>query len=98
MLNAGPKITVTSFRIVSAQPAGNGTATVRFTAKARASLGGHTISMFPQQPGRVQWLVTTEAAGHWYVDLARGSAFMFSGACPRLPAPAAGAGRRSAGR
>ena len=82
ILKDGPKITVASFRIVSAQPAGNGTATVRFTANARASLGGHTISMFPQGPGRVQWLVTTETAGHWYVDLARGSGFMFSGACP----------------
>lgn len=77
-----PKITVTSFRVTSAQPAGNGNATVRFTVQARASLGGQTVPVFPQGPGRVQWLVTTETADHWYVDLARSSAFVFSGACP----------------
>lgn len=77
-----PKITVTSFRVVSAQPAGNGRAIVRFTVKARASLGGQNLPVFPQGPGRVQWLVTTETAGHWYVDLAPSSAFVFSAACP----------------
>jgi hypothetical protein len=77
-----PKITVTSFRVVSAQPAGHGRATVRFTVTARASLDGHNIPVFPQGPGRVQWLVTTETGGHWYVDLTRSSAFLFSGACP----------------
>lgn len=77
-----PKITVTSLRVTSAQPAGNGRATVRFTVKARASLGGQDVPVFPQGPGRAQWLVTTETAGHWYVDLARSSAFVFSGACP----------------
>jgi hypothetical protein len=76
------KITVTSFRVISAQPAGNGSATVRFTVQARASLGGQTVPVFPQGPGRVQWLVTTETAGHWHVDLARSSAFVFSQACP----------------
>jgi hypothetical protein len=78
----GPKITVTSFRVVSAQPAGNGRATVRFTVQARASLGGHDFPVFAQGPGRVQWLVATERAGHWHVDLARSSALVFSGACP----------------
>jgi hypothetical protein len=82
LLTGGPKITVTSFRAVSAQPAGNGRATVRFTLKARASLDGHTIPLFAQRPGRVQWLVAAETAGHWYVDLAHGSAFPFGGACP----------------
>ena len=81
-LSGGPKITVTSFRVVSAQPAGNGRATVRFTVTARASLDGQNIPVFPQGPGRVRWLATTETAGHWYVDLARSSAFVFSGACP----------------
>jgi hypothetical protein len=55
---------------------------VRFTVQARASLGGQDVPVFPQGPGRVQWLVTTETAGDWYVDLARSSAFVFSGACP----------------
>lgn len=82
VLRGGPKITVASFRVVSAQPAGNGAATVRFAVTARASLGGQNIPVFPQRPGRVQWLVTTETAGHWYVDLARSTAFVFSGACP----------------
>ena len=50
--------------------------------QARASLGGQEVPVFPQGPGRVQWLVTIETAGHWYVDLARSSVFVFSGACP----------------
>jgi len=81
-LSGGPKITVTSFRVVSAQPAGNGRAAVRFTVTARASLNGQDVPVFPTGPGRAQWLVTTETAGHWYVDLARSSAFVISGACP----------------
>ena len=81
-LAGGPKITVTSFRAESARPAGNGRATVRFTVTARASLNGQNVPVFPPGPGRVQWLVATETAGHWYVDLARSSAFVFGGACP----------------
>jgi len=76
-----PKITVTSLRILSAQPAGNRAATVRFTVKARASLGGQDVPMLPQGPGSVQWLVTTRTAGHWYVNLDRSTGFAFSGAC-----------------
>jgi hypothetical protein len=83
LLSSGaPKITVSSFRVVSVQPAGHGRATVRFTVTARASLDGQNIPVFPQGPGRVQWLVTAETGGHWYVDLARSGAFLFSGACP----------------
>jgi hypothetical protein len=78
----GPKITVTAFRVVSAQPAGNGRATVRFTVHARASFDGSNFPVFPPGSGRVQWLVTTETGGHWHVDLARGSAFILGGACP----------------
>lgn len=81
LLTGGPKITVTSFRVVSAQPAGQERATVRFTVKARASLGGHSIPVFPQGPGRVQWLVAAETAGHWYVDLGHSGGFLFSEAC-----------------
>jgi hypothetical protein len=78
----GPKITVTSFRVVSAQPAGNGRATVRFTVHARASFDGSNFPVFPPGSGRAQWLVTTETGGHWHVDLARSSAFILGGACP----------------
>ena len=81
LLGSGPKITVTSVRIVSAQPAGNLKATVRFTVQADASLDGTSMPVLPQGAGRQQWLVTTEQAGHWYVDLASNSDFMFSGAC-----------------
>jgi hypothetical protein len=77
----GPKITVTSLRVLSAQPAGNRAATVRFTVKAQASVDGQSIPVFPQGPGGAQWLVTTEKAGHWYVDLTRSTALLFSGAC-----------------
>ena len=81
LLGSGPKITVTSLRIVSAQPAGNLRATVRFTVQAHASLGGTSMPVLPQGAGSQQWLVTTEQAGHWYVDLDGNSDFMFSGAC-----------------
>jgi len=82
LLDGGPKITIASLRVVSAQPAGNGRATVRFTVRARASFAGQSIPMFAPGPGRVRWLVTTESAGRWYLDLARSADFMLSGACP----------------
>ena len=69
-------------RIISAKPAGNGRATVRFTVSAKASLGGQDLPIFPQRPGTVQWLVTTEIAGHWYVDLNASTDFPFAGFCP----------------
>jgi len=81
LLSAGPKITVTSFAIVSAQPAGNLRATVRFTVQAHATLDGTTVPVLPQGPGSQQWLITTEQAGHWYVDLAGSGDLAFSGAC-----------------
>jgi hypothetical protein len=81
LLSAGPKITVTSFGIVSARPAGNRRATVRFTVQAHATLDGTSIPVLPQGPGSQQWLVTAEKAGHWYVDLASSSDLAFSGAC-----------------
>ncbi len=81
----GPKITVTSFRIVSARAAGSGAATVRFRVKAQASLDGQNIPVFPQGTRRVQWLVTTERAGRWYVNLARSTALLFSEACTSEP-------------
>lgn len=81
LLGSGPKITVTSLRIVSAQPAGNLKATVRFTVQAHVSLDGISMPVLPPGAGSQQWLVTTEQAGHWYVDLDSDSDFMFSGAC-----------------
>jgi hypothetical protein len=81
LLSGGPKITVTSFRIVSARPAGNSRATVRFTVQAHVTVDGTSIPVLPQGPGSQQWLVTTEKAGHWYVDLAGSSDLSFSAAC-----------------
>ncbi len=81
LLSAGPKITVTSFAIVSAQPAGNLRATVRFTVQAHATLDGTTLPVLAQATGSQQWLMTTEQAGHWYVDLDSSSDLAFSGAC-----------------
>jgi hypothetical protein len=54
---------------------------VRFTVKARASLGGQNVPVLPQGPRRVQWLVTIETAGHWYVDLSRSGGSMMGGPC-----------------
>jgi hypothetical protein len=77
----GPHFTVTSLVIRSAQPDGNMRAAVRFTVKARASLAGQSVPVFPSRPGRVQWLIASEADGHWYVDLGRSSSLIFGPAC-----------------
>jgi hypothetical protein len=69
-----PRFTVTSLRIISARPAGKAMATVRFSVKAQARVLGHSIPMFPQGPGHVEWLLTAQVGGHWYVDLAASSA------------------------
>ena len=79
--SGSPTITVSSLHITSAQPAGNSTATVRFTVTAQASLGEKTISVFPQSPGSAHWLATTEVAGHWYVNIEDSTALAFAGAC-----------------
>jgi hypothetical protein len=75
-----PTTTVSSLHITSVQPAGNSGATVRFTVKAQESLDGKSIPIFPQAPGSVQWLATTEVAGHWYVNL-EDTTLAFGGAC-----------------
>ena len=77
----GPTITVSSLHITSAQPAGNSSATVRFSVKAEASFGGKDLPVFPQTPGSVQWLATTEVAGHWYVNIDDSTALVFGGGC-----------------
>lgn len=79
--SGGPTITVSSLHITSAQPAGNSSATVRITVKAEASFGGKDLPVFPQAPGSVQWLATTEVAGHWYVNIDDSTALVFAGAC-----------------
>ena len=79
--SGGPTITVSALHITSAQPAGNSSATVRFTVKAEASLGGQDLPVLPQGPGSAQWLVTTEVAGHWYVNLDDSTALAFGGGC-----------------
>src|SRR5215471_8692700 len=82
LLDSGPKITVSKLRIISAKPAGGGRAAVRFTVSAKASLAGQDLPLFAQGPGTVQWLVTTQIAGHWYVDLKASTGFPFAGFCP----------------
>jgi hypothetical protein len=79
-MSGGPKITATSFRLVSVQPAGTGRATARFRVDAHASIGGHDIPANPGS-GSTQWLVARETGGHWYVDLAGNSNFIFGGPC-----------------
>ena len=82
LLDSGPKISVSKLRVTSAKPAGGGRATVRFTVSAKASLGGQELPIFAQGPDTVQWLVTTEIAGRWYVDLNASTDFPFAGSCP----------------
>ncbi len=73
---------VTSLRIVAERPAGPTSATVLYTVDARASIGGHSIPMFPRRPGHPQWLVATMAHGHWYVNVTRSASLSFALACP----------------
>jgi hypothetical protein len=82
LLSGGLKITVKSFRITSAQPAGEGRAVVRFTVQAQARLGGQNVPVFPQGADGAQWLVAAESGGHWYVDLAASGDGFPGGACP----------------
>jgi hypothetical protein len=79
--SGGPTISVSALHITSAQPSGDSSATVRFTVKAQASLGGQDIPVLPQGPGSGQWLATTEVAGHWYVNLEDSTALAFGGGC-----------------
>ena len=78
----GPRFTVTSLRMVSAEPAGRSAATVRFTMKVRASISGHVFPVFPPGRKHLRWLVVSRAGGHWYVDVAR-SSLVFGPACSR---------------
>jgi hypothetical protein len=68
------RFTVASVHIVSAEPAAHARATVRFTLKAHATMDGHSIPVYPEGTGNVQWLVAAQIGGHWYLDL-RQSAF-----------------------
>jgi hypothetical protein len=72
----GPRVTVSGFRAVSAEPAGDGRATVRFTVNATVSLGGQKIPL-PSTGSGPRWLVAVESAGHWYVDLSASTDFPF---------------------
>jgi hypothetical protein len=78
---SGAKITVSSLRVVSAQPAGHGLATVWFTVNALANVGGQSVPVFNEGSGDAQWMVTIEKAGHWYVDLARSSGSVPGAGC-----------------
>lgn len=63
------RFTVASVHIVSAEPAAHARATVRFTLKAHVTIDGHSLPMYPDGPGKVQWLVAARIGGHWYLDL-----------------------------
>ena len=79
-LDGAPHFSVSSFRAVSAEPAGDGRATVRFTVNAKASMGGQDFPLLPPGGGPL-WLAAAESAGHWYVDLAASSDFPGVGPC-----------------
>ena len=79
--SGAPTISVSSLHITSAQPAGNSSASVRFTVKAEAKLDGQDIPVLPQGPGSAQWLATTEVAGRWYVNIDDSTALAFGGGC-----------------
>ncbi len=79
-LDGAPHMTVSSFRAVSAEPAGDGRATVRFTVNAKASVGGQDFPVLPPGGGS-PWFVAAESGGNWYVDLAASDDFPFTGPC-----------------
>jgi hypothetical protein len=74
--DGAPRLTVSGFRVVSAEPAGDGRATVRFTVNATAAVGGQKIPLASTADGPM-WLVAVESAGHWYVDLSATTDFPF---------------------
>jgi len=74
--DGSPRVTVSGFRAVSAESAGDGRATVRFTVNATISLGGHKIPL-PSTGNGPSWLVAAESAGHWYVDVGASTDFPF---------------------
>jgi len=81
MMMGGPRFTVTALNITSVRPAGRARATVRFTVKVHARLGGHDIPVSPPGPGGSQWLLATQASGRWYVNLAGSTGMAMGGAC-----------------
>ena len=79
--SGAPTFTVSALHITSVQPAGKSSATVHFTVKAEASLDGQELPLVDSGPGNAQWLTTTEAAGHWYVNIEDGTALGSGGGC-----------------
>jgi hypothetical protein len=79
-LDGAPRVTVSGFRTVSAEPAGDGRATVRFTVNATLNLGGQEVPLDSTGDGPM-WLVAVERAGHWYVDLSATADFPFGAPC-----------------
>lgn len=78
--DGAPHVAVSGFRLVSAGPAGDGRATVRFTVNATASLGGQKIPLASTGAGPM-WFAAAESAGHWYVDPGATTDFPFGGPC-----------------
>lgn len=55
---------------------------MRFSVKANATVDGQYLQIFPSGD-TAQWMATTEADGHWYVNIAASTdtAFGASGVC-----------------
>lgn len=78
--DGAPPVTVSAFRVVSAEPAGDGRATVRFTVNAAVRLPGQKVPL-ASTGGGPMWAVAAESAGHWYIDLNATGDFPFGGPC-----------------
>jgi hypothetical protein len=67
------KFKISSLRITAAKPAGTGKATIWFSVKATAQIGGHTVPMSPSGAAGRNWLLATEIGSIWYADLSNSS-------------------------
>jgi hypothetical protein len=63
------KFKVSSLRITAARPAGAAKATVWFSVKVTARIGGHTVPLSPPGTAGTNWLLAARVSGSWYADL-----------------------------
>ena len=78
--DGAPPVTVSGLRVISAEPAGNGRATVRFSVDVTVNVGGQKVRL-PSMAKGPMWFVAEQNGGHWYVDFSATTDSFFGGSC-----------------